>query len=64
MLARYILDCLTRQKWIVFSWGFHQLTAINNGLQFSINIFIFKGIVEILYNEGTYLFDIKLIKKK
>jgi hypothetical protein len=61
MITRYIMDCLTRQKIILFSWGFHKPIAIENGLQFSVNGFIFKGIVKIVYNEGTDLFDIKLI---
>lgn len=62
-MATYIMDCLKAQIWIVFSWGFHSPIAIKNGLRFSVNGFIFKGIVEVVYNEGTDLFDIKLIKK-
>lgn len=61
-MTRYILNCLTRQKWVVFSWGFHHPTAISNGLRFYVNGFIHKGLVEIIYNEGTDYFDIKLIK--
>lgn len=61
MMARYILDCLTRQKIVLFSWGFHKAIALENGLRFSVNGFIFKGIVNVIYNEGTDLFDIKLI---
>ena len=61
-MGRYILNCLTRQKWVVFSWGFHHPTAINNGLQFYVNGFIHKGLVEVVYNEGTDLFDLKLIR--
>jgi len=62
MTAKYIMDCLSRQKMIVFSWGFHKPTALENGLRFIVNGFIHKGIVDIIYNEGADLFDIKLIK--
>ena len=55
------MDCLTRQKMIVFSWGFHKAIALENGLRFSVNGFIHKGIVDVIYNEGTDYFDIKLI---
>lgn len=60
-MTRHILNCLTRQKWVVFSWGFNSPVAINNGLRFSVNGFIFKGLVEVIYNGSTALFDIKLI---
>jgi hypothetical protein len=62
-MTSYILNRLTRQKWVVFSWGFNSPVAINNGLIFSVNGFVHKGLVEIVYNEGTDYFDIKLIKK-
>lgn len=61
-MTRYILNCLTRQKWVVFSWGFNSPVAINNGLRFFVNGFIHKGLVEVVYNEGTDLFDLKLIR--
>jgi len=60
-MTRYILNCLTRQKWVVFIWGFHHPTSISNGLRFSANCFIHKGLVEVVYNEGTDLFDITLL---
>ena len=61
-MTTYILNCLTHQKMIVFSWGFHKAIALKNGLRFSVNGFIHKGIVEVLYNEGEDLFEINLIK--
>lgn len=63
-MATYIMDCLKRQILIVFSWGFNKPIAIENGLQFSVNGFIHKGIVQVLYNEGADLFEIKLIKNE
>jgi hypothetical protein len=47
---------------VVFSWGFNSPVAINNGLRFSVNGFIHKGLVEVVYNEETDLFDLKLIR--
>ena len=61
-MTSYILNRLTREKWIVFSRGFNSPVAIKNGLQFNVNGFIFKGIVKVIYNEGTDLFDLKFIK--
>lgn len=62
MIASYIMDCLKRQKTVVFSWGFHKATALENGLRFSVNGFIHKGLVDVLYNDGLDLFEIKLTK--
>ena len=47
---------------VVFSWGFNTPTAIANGLRFKVQGFKFKGTVEVEYNEGTDLFEVKLIK--
>ena len=62
-MTRYILNRLAREKWIVFSWGFNSPVAINNGLQFNVNGFIFTGIIQVIYNEETDLFDLKFIKR-
>jgi len=62
-MTSYILNCLTREKRIVFSWGFNSPVAIDKGLQFNVNGFIFNGIIQVIYNEGTDLFDLKFIKK-
>ena len=61
-MATYIMNCLKSQIWIVMSWGFHEPIPIENGLQFSVEGFIHKGIVEVIYNEGVDLFEINLIK--
>lgn len=47
---------------VVWSWGFHQPIAIDNGLRFKVQGFKFKGIVEVVYNEGWDLFDVSFIK--
>ena len=61
-MTSYMLNRLTREKWIVFSWGINSPVAINNGLQFNVNGFIFTGIIQVIYNEGIDLFDLKFIK--
>lgn len=61
-MATYIMDCLKRQIWIVFSWGFNSPVAQQNGLQFSVNGFIHKGIVQVIYNERLDLFEVKTVK--
>ena len=62
-MTKYILNRLAREKWIVFSWGFNSPVAIKNGLQFYVNGFIFNGIIQVIYNEETDLFDLKFIKR-
>ena len=61
-MAKYILQILITQPIIVFSWGFNAPIAIANGLRFKVQGFKFSGTIEIVYNEGTDLFDVKLIK--
>ena len=61
-MAKYILQILITQPIIVFSWGFNTPIAIANGLRFKVQGFKFSGTVEIVYIEGTDLFDVKLIK--
>lgn len=61
-MAKYILSILKTQLMVVWSWGFHQPIAIDNGLRFKVQGFKFKGIVEVVYNEGWDLFDVSFIK--
>ena len=61
-MAKYILSILKTQLMVVWSWGFHQPVAIENGLQFKVQGFKFRGVVSIVYNEGRDLFDISFIK--
>ncbi len=50
------------QLMVVWSWGFHQPIAIENGLRFKVQGYKFRGVVEVTYNEAHDLFDVKLIK--
>ena len=61
-MAKYIMSIFKTQLIVVWSWGFHKPTAIENGLQFKVQGFKFRGIVEVVYNEGRDLFDISFIK--
>lgn len=56
------MTILKTQLMIVFSWGFHQPVAIENGLQFKVQGYKFRGVVSIVYNEGRDLFDVRFIK--
>lgn len=48
---------------VVWSWGFHNPVAIENGLRFKVQGFKFRGVVSIVYNEGSDLFDLSFIKR-
>ena len=61
-MAKYIMTILKTQLMVVWSWGFHQPIAIDNGLRFKVQGFKFKGIVEVVYDEGWDLFDVRFIK--
>ncbi len=61
-MANYIMNILRSQLMVMWSWGFHNAVAIENGLRFNVQGFKFKGTVEVVYNEGNDLFDIRFIK--
>jgi len=63
-IAQYILSILKTQLNIMFSWGFNSPRAIEGGLMFKVQGFIFKGWVKVVYNEGSDLFDIYLLTSK
>lgn len=63
-MANYILRILRSQLMVIFSWGFNHPVALpnNEGLRFNVQGFKFKGTVEVVYNEGWDLFDVRFIK--
>jgi hypothetical protein len=61
-MAKYIMTILKTQLIIVWSWGFHNPVALENGLQFKVTGYKFRGVVSIVYNEGRDLFDVSFIK--
>lgn len=59
-MAKYILQILRSQPIVVFSWGFHRAYPISNGLRFSVNGYLHQGEVEVVYNDGADLFEVRL----
>lgn len=61
-MAEYILQILRSQLMVVFSWGFHSPTALpeDRGLSFLVDGFLYKGEVQVIYNEGVDLFEVVL----
>ena len=62
-MANYIIRILRTQIVIFLSWGPSCLIEIENGLVFNVNGFLHQGKVEITYNTGWDLFDVRLINK-
>lgn len=63
-MAEYIMQILKTQLMVVLSWGFNNPIALtgNRGLKFNVNGFKYKGAVEVIYNEGSDLFDVTIGK--
>ena len=61
-MAKYIMSIFKTQLMVVWSWGFNSTIAVKNGLRFKVQGFKFRGIVEVVYNEGSDLFDVSFIK--
>ena len=62
-MAKYILAILRSQLMIVFSWGFHDARAIENGLAFYVQGYKHTGRVEVIYDEGWDLFNVRTINR-
>lgn len=60
-MANYILAILRTSQNIVWSWGFNSPKPLENGLSFKVQGFLHKGWVSVEYNEGSDLFDVKLL---
>ena len=60
-MAQYILEIFRHYLNIVWSWGFNTPVAIENGLRFSVQGFLHKGKVEVVYDEGYDLFTVRLL---
>ena len=60
-MAKYILSIFKNYISIVLSWGFHKPVAIENGIRFNVEGYLFTGKVEVLYDEGYDLFTIRLL---
>ena len=62
-MAKYIISILRSQAGIVMSWGFHNAVALQNGLAFRVQGFLFKGVVKVLYDEGSDAFNVRCEKR-
>lgn len=60
-MASYIMSILRSQLVIILSWGFRSPVALDNGLQFQVNGYLFKGRVRVLYDEGLDTFIVRTI---
>ena len=63
-MAKYIYSILKSQLNIMWPWGFNTPVAIENGLMFKVQGFLFKGWVKVVYNEGADLFDVIFLSSK
>ncbi|NDV97001.1 hypothetical protein D0T84_19115 [Dysgonomonas sp. 521] len=63
-MTKYIFSILRSQLNIMWSWGFNSPKALENGLMFKVQGFIFKGWIKVEYNQGKDLFDITLLSSK
>lgn len=61
-MAEYIMAILRSQLMVVFSWGFHKPQRLPNdtGLAFMADGFKYQGRVEVVYNDGADLFEVRL----
>ena len=62
-LANYILNIFRHYLPIVFSWGFHNPRVITNGLSFQVQGYLHTGRVEVILDEGTDTFIVRLFNR-
>ena len=65
-LAMYIWQILKTQMTVIMSWGIDPSKArvIDNGIELHVRGFLHTGFVQITLNEGTDLFEIKLLSEE
>jgi len=57
----YIMSILRAQIVTVLSWGFHSAYVIKDGLEFSVEGFLFQGDVQVVYEGGSDTFVVRLL---
>lgn len=62
-MAQYIMSIFKAKLMVVWSWGINSPMAMPNGLRFKVQGFKFRGVVEVVYNEGKDLFEVSFIKR-
>lgn len=60
--ASFLMRVLMAQRMKVWSWGIHNVSGYENGLEFNVQGFKFNGKVIINYNQGLDLWDIDFAK--
>lgn len=65
-LAMYIWQILKTQMTVIMSWGIDlgQAKVIDCGMEIHVQGFVHTGFVQITLNEGTDLFEIKLLSEE
>jgi hypothetical protein len=65
-MAKYIYSILKSQLNVMWSWGFHNPLALPDdaGLIFKVQGFKHRGLVAVVYNEGSDLFDVVLYNRQ
>ena len=62
-MAQYIISIFKYYLHIVFSWGFSNPQPIQNGLRFHVQGYIHTGLVEVIYDEGYDLFQVRTLNR-
>lgn len=62
-MAQYILSILSTQVFVVMSWGFNGCKSIENGISFLVQGFLFKGTVNVVYDEAADYFIVQLVNE-
>lgn len=60
-MADYILSILRTNLMVVFSWGFHDPVALEDGLEFKVNGYKHQGLVRVKYIDWLDLFEVTLL---
>ena len=65
-MGNYILSILKSSGSFFLSWGSHNFRELpdNKGLSFTVNGFVYKGKVSIIYNQGSDAFDVLIGNEK
>lgn len=60
-MADYILSILRTNLMVVFSWGFYDPVALEDGLEFKVNGYKHQGLVRVKYIDWLDLFEVTLL---
>lgn len=59
-MAKCIISIFKHYLPIIMGWGLHNPVAVEKGLHFKVEGYLHKGMVEVLYNEVSDLFVVRL----